>query len=194
VPLLTAQVSANRYDRHGAIQAVDLAKAATIVDVAGESDGRLADPRKPQHRVDENWLRSLAQAASDRIVEEADAKALGAAFDSFQAEYTRAIRAMKEGKGLADDALLLQAHRYGELLRALASKARAGVCVRDLWAPLLAIGAASLDGFRPGVIVTPWHPLRLAEISVKARQLADCQSARKRDPGSASNRDPLLVC
>jgi S-DNA-T family DNA segregation ATPase FtsK/SpoIIIE len=173
VPLLTAQVSANRYDRHGAIQAVDLAKAATIIDVAGESDGRLADPRKPQHLVGDKWRLSLAQAVTDRIVEDSDAEDLRVALDVFEAEYTRAIRAMKSGKGLADDALLMQVHRYGELLRALAAKARAGVCVRDLWAPLLSIGAAALDGSRPGVIVTPWQPLRLAEMGVKARQLAD---------------------
>ncbi|NJO53970.1 MAG: hypothetical protein HC829_03235 [Bacteroidales bacterium] len=173
VPLLTARVSANRYDRHGSIQAVDLAKVTTIIDVEGASDGRLADPRKRQNRVDENWRDCLDQAVANNIVEESDATTLRAAFDTFQAEYTRAIRAMKEGRGLADDALLMQAQRYGELFRALASKARASVCVRDLWAPLLTIGAASLDGFRPGVIVTPWHPLRLAEIAVKARHLAD---------------------
>ncbi|MBY0332886.1 MAG: hypothetical protein K2X49_19685 [Acetobacteraceae bacterium] len=193
VPLLTAQVSANRYDRHGAIQAVDLTKAATISDVAGESDGRLADPRKPEHRVDENWRSSLARAVSDRIVEDADAKTLSAAFDSFQEEYTKAIRAMKTGGGLADDALLLQAARYGELLRALASRARAGVCVRDLWAPLLAIGAASLDGFRPGVIVTPWHPLRLAEIAVKARQLAEGIRRIVGSPASQAAEVPQYV-
>jgi S-DNA-T family DNA segregation ATPase FtsK/SpoIIIE len=173
VPLLTARVSANRYDRHGAVQAIDLAKAATIVDVTGDSHGRLADPRNPENRVDELWLSEVDRVVADGVLEASDAEALRAAFEDFRTEYSKAIRAMRSGDGLADEALLLQAERYGELLRMLASRARAGVCVRGLWAPLLNIGAAIVDGARPSKIVTPWHPLRLAEIGVKARQLAD---------------------
>lgn len=172
-PLLTARVSANRYDRHGAVQAVNLASAATITDVGGNSDGRLADPRKPAHRVDENWRTSLAKQVNDGIVTADDAATLSAALDSFQAEYTRAIQAMRSGSGLADDALIQQAERYGDLLRALSARARAEVSVRELWAPLLAIGAAVVEASREALIITPWHPLRLAEIGAKARQLAE---------------------
>jgi S-DNA-T family DNA segregation ATPase FtsK/SpoIIIE len=172
-PLLTARVAANRYDRHGAVQAVNLASAATITDVGGNSDGRLADPRKPAHRVDENWHSSLARLVRDGIVTADDAETLSAALDAFQAEYTKAIKAMRSGSGLADDALIRQAELYGDLLRALAVRARAEVSVRELWAPLLGIGAAVVEGTREAIIVTPWHPLRLAEIGAKARQLAE---------------------
>ncbi|MBR0652108.1 DNA translocase FtsK [Roseomonas terrae] len=172
-PLLTARVAANRYDRHGAVQAVNLASAATITDVGGNSDGRLADPRKPAHRVDENWRASLVRAVTDGIVTADDAATLSAALEAFQAEYTKAIKAMRSGSGLADDALIRQAELYGDLLRALAVRARAEVCVRELWAPLLGIGAAVVEGTREALIVTPWHPLRLAEIGAKARQLAE---------------------
>jgi S-DNA-T family DNA segregation ATPase FtsK/SpoIIIE len=172
-PLLTARVAANRYDRHGAVQAVNLASAATIIDVGGNSDGRLADPRKPAHRVDENWRAGLDRAVKEGIVTSDDAATLSAALDAFQAEYTKAIKAMRSGSGLADDALIRQAELYGDLLRALAVRARAEVCIRELWAPLLGIGAAVVEGTREAVIVTPWHPLRLAEIGAKARQLAE---------------------
>ncbi|WP_198382982.1 FtsK/SpoIIIE domain-containing protein [Roseomonas sp. KE2513] len=172
-PLLTARVAANRYDRHGAVQAVNLASAATITDVGGNSDGRLADPRKSAHRVDENWRASLSKAVAEGIVTSDDAATLSAVLDAFQAEYTMAIKAMRSGSGLADDALMQQAELYGDLLRALAIRARAEVCVRELWAPLLGIGVAVVEGAREALIVTPWHPLRLAEIGAKARQLAE---------------------
>lgn len=175
IPLLTARVSANRYDQHGAVQAVDLSEAATIIDVSGDSHGKIADPRKAANRVDHAWLASLDRCVAERILHEEAAEDLRGRFDAFQDEYGKAIRAMRneEGRGLADPALLRQAERYGELLRALASRARAGVCVRDLWAPLLSIGSAFVDAARPVIVVTPWHPLRLAEMAAKAMQLAD---------------------
>lgn len=181
-PLLTARVAANRYDRHGAVQAVNLASAATITDVGGNSDGRLADPRKPAHRVDENWRASLDRAVKEGIVTATDAVILSAALDAFQAEYTKAIQAMRFGSGLADDSLIRQAELYGDLLRALAVRARAEVSVRELWAPLLGIGAAVVEGSREAVIITPWHPLRLAEIGAKARQLAEGMRRIVRSP------------
>jgi S-DNA-T family DNA segregation ATPase FtsK/SpoIIIE len=172
-PLLTARVSANRYDRHGAVQVVNLANAATITDVGGNSDGRLADPRKPAHRVDKNWRSSLEKSVAEGIVTTDDAAMMSAEFDTFQSAYTLAINAMRSGDGLADDALIRQAELYGDLLRSLLGRARAEVSVRELWAPLLGIGAAVVEGSRESLIVTPWHPLRLAEIGAKARQLAE---------------------
>ena len=35
---------------------------------------------------------------------------------------------------------------------------------------------------------------KMVEATAKAMALAECQSAWKRDPISASNRDPLLAC
>jgi S-DNA-T family DNA segregation ATPase FtsK/SpoIIIE len=181
-PLLTARVSTNRYDRHGAVQAVNLANAATITDVGGNSDGRLADPRKPAHRVDENWRASLGKAVADGIVTVDDAATMSAALDAFQSAYTRAIHAMRSGSGLADDALVRQAELYGDLLRSLSTRARAEVSVRELWGPLLGIGTAVVEGSREALIVTPWHPLRLAEIGAKARQLAEGMRRVVRSP------------
>lgn len=174
VPLLTARVAANRYDQHGAVQAVDLSRAATITDVFGDSHGRLADPRKSANRVDENWLAALDRCVAAGILDGATAEGLRTAFEAFRIEYSQAIRALRSGeKGLADPSLLIQAERYGQMLRALAAGARSGVCIRDLWAPLLSVGTAWVDAARPTIIVTPWHPLRLAEMAAKARQLAD---------------------
>jgi S-DNA-T family DNA segregation ATPase FtsK/SpoIIIE len=172
-PLLTATVSANRSNRHGADQSVNLGSAATITDVLGDSNGILANPLDPENRVDERWRKALSRTEADGILTSQQAALLSEAFGSFQALYTLAIQAMGSGIGLADPALLAQAEQYGALLHAVAQHARAEVCVRELWAPLLRIGTAYVDGPRPAVIVTPWNPLRLAEIGAKARQLAE---------------------
>ena len=172
-PLLTATVSANRSDRHGADQSVNLGSAATITDVLGDSNGVLANPLEPENRVDERWRVALSRIVTDGILVSDQAASLVLAFEAFQAHYTRAIQAMANGGGLAEDVLLMQGELYGSLLRTVAEHAHAEVCVRELWAPLLRIGTAYVDGPRPAVIVTPWNPLRLAEIGAKARQLAE---------------------
>src|SRR5690606_20156029 len=41
-----------------------------------------------------------------------------------------------------------------------------------LWQEILRFGIANVGAGTPAAIITPWHPMRLAEISIKARQSA----------------------
>ena len=76
------------------------------------------------------------------------------------------------GAGLAARALINQAKSYGALLDQLRRTARADILVRDIWEPMLQIGTATVTGHADAMIVTPWHPLRLAELAAKAGQTA----------------------
>ena len=187
VPLLRARMAPNRYDRHGAVQAVDLANAATVIDVSGNSNGRLCDPTRAENRIEDRWTASLAQISAAGILTAEQAEAVHAAFNAFREAYGRAIRAMATGRGLADDLLLRQAELYGELLRTLAREARAEICVRDLWQPLLGIGCALVETNRPSLLLTPCHPLRLGEIAAKARQLAQAMRRVLRSPAAITD-------
>jgi DNA segregation ATPase FtsK/SpoIIIE, S-DNA-T family len=183
VPLVTARVSQNQYDRHGAVQAVDLTDVGTITDVMGNSHGRMCNPNKRENRVDLAWESDLAQIEASHILTASQTDACRTAYGLFRESYGSAIRAMiSGGAGLASQFLLDQAERYGELLRTLRREARAEVCVRKLWLPLLTIGTALVETARPSVIVSASHPLRLAEIGVKARQLAEAVSRVLQSP------------
>ena len=42
----------------------------------------------------------------------------------------------------------------------------------DLYQPILRLGCIRIERGKPAAIIAPWHPLRLAAIAIKARQLA----------------------
>jgi S-DNA-T family DNA segregation ATPase FtsK/SpoIIIE len=171
-PLLSCRMAVNRFDRSGAVQSIALHDATTVTDALGDSEGRFAQPRQPDNRIDTRWLAALGRLRAEHILAEPEHDALLAAFEAFRSLYSEAIAALVHGDGLADEVLLEQAKSFGNLLRALSAHARAEVCVRDLWKPLLRIGTALVEAQRPTVLVTPLHPLRLGEIGAKARHLA----------------------
>ena len=189
IPLLTATVAPNRYDRHGARQAIDLEDVSTITDVTGDANGRLADPTRAENRVDLMWETAIAGLAKDGILPEGDHAFLTACYGRFRASYGKALRAVAShgGAGLSEPTLLQQAEFYGDLLSELARVARADICVRDLWQPMLMIGAAVVGSSRPCVLVTACHPLRLAEIAIKARQLGDAIERIMQSPGKLAD-------
>lgn len=173
VPLLTSVVSANRYDKHGTVQTIDLDNMATLKDSRFDSNGHLAnDTADGGHRIDEQWLRSLAELEETHIVTPEAAARARAAFDRFHGLYGDAIRAIRGGRGFADPAVLEQADAYGELLEALKGELSSQLAIRHLWQPLLRIGVAEVRTDRPMVIVSGFAPLRLAEAAVKLRQLS----------------------
>ena len=189
IPLLTATVTPNRYDRHGALQAIDIEDVSTITDVTGDANGRLADPTRPENRMDQAWSAAIAKLAKDGILPDGDHASLTACYDRFRVSYGKALRAiaLQGGAGLSEPALLEQAELYGDLLSELARVARAEVCVRDLWQPMLMIGAAVVSSARPCVLVTACHPLRLAEIAIKARQLGKAIERIMQSPGTVAD-------
>jgi S-DNA-T family DNA segregation ATPase FtsK/SpoIIIE len=170
-PLLSSRMSVNRFDRSGAVQSIALHDATTVTDAFGDSGGRFAQPTQSESRIDTQWLAALGRLRAEHILTESEHGALLARFEKFRDEYSAAIAALLQGDGLADEVLLKQADSFGDLLSSLTIHARAEVCVRDLWKPLLRIGTAIIEAQRPTVLVTPLHPLRLGEIGAKARHL-----------------------
>lgn len=173
VHLLHASVSQSRHGKTGAIQPVDLNRVETVNDARGGSRGVLTAPDEPSFHIAEPWLRSLESLAAREVVKADHAATLREGFSAFHALYDRAIRAMASGDGLADDALLEQAEAYGALLSSLRTLAPQEISIKDLWGPLLRIGTATVASEHPSLIVGPWHPLRLAEMGIKARQAAN---------------------
>ena len=176
--LLRSTVSPTPSARGSAPERATIDNVTSITDSLGQSQGALAnaaelDPNGAWNRIDELWRQRIDQHAGGQL-SEAEAANLNAAFETFHAQYTEAIKAITDeaGEGLASSALVDQAKSYGNLLNQLRRTARADILVRDLWEPLLQIGTATVSGDADAMIIAPWHPLRLAELGAKAKQAA----------------------
>ena len=102
------------------------------------------------------------------------AKRILTSMDGFIESYTKAIRDWVDvgGNGIASNYFLEQANHYEKLLSTLRENANNDLCCDLLWKPVLRIGVANIGGGEQTAIVTPWQPLRMAELHVKFQQAA----------------------
>ena len=176
--LLRSKVEAARSASGGSSERATIETVTSITDSRGGSRGALAGSARLESGSERSWIEELC---GQKIDEHAQAelskeksKKLKKAFDTFHSQYTEAIREMTAhgGAGLAGKALINQAESYGALLHELRQSARTDILVREVWEPILQIGTATVSGDADAMIVTPWHPLRLAELAAKAEQAA----------------------
>ena len=168
--LPTADIARQSVSAKGSIQRVALYDVNTIRDVTNTNDGKLVAPNKESGDRRGAFLSAL-DALSRVIGQESTAEIRGM-FDAFLGSYTEAIRewSLIDGDGIASDAFIAQANAYGELLEYLLKHANNDLAREKLWHEILRFGVANIGAGAPAAIITPWHPLRLAEMSVKARQ------------------------
>ena len=170
--LPTADITRQSVSAKGAIQRIDLEDVNTIRDVANGSDGKLVAPNSESGDRGSVFLETLEKLS--KILGDENTTNIRTAFNTFLTQYTAAIRdwITQGGEGLASDALLEQAEMYGDLLGSLKDNANNDRAREGLWKEILRIGVADVGAGAPAAIIAPWHPLRLAEISVKAKQTA----------------------
>lgn len=171
--LISGRIHQNRASRSAAPSTVDLAQRSSVSDAFQQSEGLLANPGREENRIDVSWPKSLAAIVDQGVITSDQGQELRSAYDAFVASYGAAVDALVRGTGVGAEEILLQAELYGDLLRSVMAIAPQELCIRDLLAPLASIGLVSVEGETPSAILTAWHPLRLAEIGAKARQLAD---------------------
>ena len=171
--LSTADIARQSVSAKGSIQRIALDDVNTIRDVTNTNDGRLVAPNEESGDRSGAFLSAL-EALSKVIGQEGAAEIRGK-FYAFLGAYTEAIRAWSsaKGEGLASDAFIAQANAFDELLQCLLDRANNDLAREKLWQEILRIGVANIGAGAPAAIITPWHPMRLAEISVKARQATD---------------------
>ncbi|WP_354288333.1 FtsK/SpoIIIE domain-containing protein [Sphingomonas sp. UYEF23] len=175
--LISGRIHQNRASRSAAPSTVDLAQRSSVSDAFQQSEGLLANPGREENRIDLIWPRSLAAIVDQGVITHDQGQELRSAYDAFVASYGAAVDALVRGTGIGADEILLQAELYGDLLRSVMTIAPQELCIRDLLAPLASIGLVTVEGETPSAILTAWHPLRLAEIGAKARQLAEAVTA-----------------
>jgi S-DNA-T family DNA segregation ATPase FtsK/SpoIIIE len=187
--LMTGKVRHNRASRSASATNINLAERTSIIDAFGESRGELANVGRATERVDLTWPVSLQTIRDQGILTAEQADEIGAAFAAFQSAYSDALEDLLRGEGLGSQSLITQAERYGALLDTIMGNAPQEVSIRDLLAPATSIGLIEVDGDSVSAIVAAWHPLRLAEIAAKARQLA--YSIGRVITGSAEQRSGI---
>lgn len=171
--LPTADIARQSTSAKGRIQRIDLDDVNTVRDVGNGNDGTMVAPNKESGdrgaaiRAD---LERLAQ-----VIPPEGRQAIRSEFDAFSEQFTLAIRQWTgdDGAGISSAAFLSQAEAYGNVLRALQKHASNDLAREHLWKECLRIGVANVGSGAPAAIVLPWHPLRLAEIHIKALQTAE---------------------
>lgn len=172
--LLQGSFHRNRDAGARGLAAVDLANRGSFIDCQSGSTGQLLGGTSARDLA-EAWRDSLKQLIDEGVLTNETAQALGHALDRFLADYAIAIGAFGDDMphGIDHPSLLSQAERYGELLQFLRRSAANDRCRRELWHPLLTIGLAYSSASTPSAIVTPFQPLRLAEVGIKAKHASE---------------------
>ncbi len=143
---------------------VNLNDRATLEPEGSRERGCFAPPKSRGESLARVWSSELASVVADELAVPAAAEILQSHFDAFEEVYRMSIDDLAM-TGLASPNHAIQAERYGALLGAIVDAIDAPVALDRLLKPLLEIGVAQLDGAgidRPVVVVTPWHPLRIA--------------------------------
>ena len=168
--LPTANITRQSVSAKGGTQRIALGDVNTIRDVNNTNNGKLVAPNKKSG--DRSGAFRSALDGLSGVLSQQDRSRILSAFDTFLDAYTTAVRewVKPEGLGFASDAFTMQADAYGHLLGCLLERANNDRARERLWHEILRFGIANIGAGAPAAIITPWHPLRLAEIKLKASQ------------------------
>ena len=171
VLLPTTEITRQPISAKGQIQRIDLTDVNTIRDVHYRNEGVMVAPNSAMGDCTESFFNALENLSVYLSEDEIDE--IRRAFSRFKRSYESAIRdwAGNEGKGIVSDTLLTQAEDFGELLNALDKNANNDLARESLWKECMCIGTAIVSSGTPAAIILPWHPFRIAEIHIKAKQV-----------------------
>lgn len=166
-PLVHCRAHQEPVSTKGTLQTVDLANVKTFVPAYDRDRGSFVSVYKKQNDIAVQFRANLKDAVSQRLVPDEVGTLIEKKFREFEAEYTKAIQDLSEA-GLHSSSLRAQATAYSELLDVIVRHAKGDRNRELLLRPLLSIGAAHIEGGTAATVVTPWHPLRLSAMQVKA--------------------------
>ena len=172
VRLSTTNIMRQSVSTKGYMQRISLRDSNTIYDADGGSGGYLVNNSQDLCDQVTEFLDGLENIRNEGIINAEAYDLIYAAFNKFHESYTRAIREWigPDSVGIASEHFISQANDYANLLNVLCKNSNNSTARRDLWSNILKIGIANVEDDVPAAIVTPWHPLRLAEIHIKAKQ------------------------
>ena len=170
--LPTANIARQSVSDKGRTQRIDLIDVNTIRDASHSNSGTLIAPNDENLNCAEQFCKGLEDLSN--ILDKQQQETIRGSFDRFAELYAQAISDWinPKGAGISSMTFCDQAEAYSFLLETLFEHADNDKAREKIWKPILRIGVADVIGGAPAAIITPWHPLRLAEIYVKAHQAA----------------------
>jgi S-DNA-T family DNA segregation ATPase FtsK/SpoIIIE len=169
-PLLLSRVSREPVSKKGKLQAIDLADVSTLMAVFRQNRGSLMPAYDAKRDLRRLIPRALHEALQEQRVTAAGYAELHTAWEQFAEHYERAVKEWF-AEGVSSIICLDLEATYARLLEHLHQYAPGDGNRMKVWEPILNLGIAIVEGSPPAAIVTPWHPLRLLEMAVKARQI-----------------------
>jgi S-DNA-T family DNA segregation ATPase FtsK/SpoIIIE len=180
-PMVLCTAGREAISAKGRFQSVNLSDVRTLTPAFGQNRGSFVGPNKAGNNLAKKWEANLKIARADNMVPPAVEQELTAAWQAFKEFYTQAITGFKT-EGLACPALLQQGQAYAHLLTLISEKAQGDRNRELLLLPLLRIGSVTISGDSSTEIITPWHPLRMIAMVVKARRINELLKSYINEP------------
>ncbi|MGI0492384.1 FtsK/SpoIIIE domain-containing protein [Alkalinema pantanalense CENA528] len=172
-PFQLSQVSRELVSKKGRLQGIALLDVGTLMAAYRQDRGSLVSKYDRKSDLDKTLPTKIKQAVADGRLSQNAGEAITAAWKTFAERYRTAIASFtNEGQGIASPELLHQCEAYGNLLKTILEYVKGDLNRIDFYQPILRLGCIRVERGKPAAIIAPWHPLRLASLAVKARQLA----------------------
>lgn len=172
-PFQLSQVSRELVSKKGRLQGIALSDVGTLMAAYRQDRGSLVSKYDRRSDLDKILPEKIEQAIADGRLSKDAGEAIIAAWKTFADQYRAAIASFtNQEQGIASPALLCQYEAYGNLLKTVLEHVKGDLNRIEFYQPILSLGCIRVEGSEPAAIIAPWHPLRLASLAVKARQLA----------------------
>ena len=173
-PFQLSQVSRELVSKKGRLQGIALSDVGTLMAAYRQDRGSLVSRYDRKSDLDKTFPTELKQAVTEGRLSKKAAEAITTAWKTFTERYKAAITSFTSvaAQGIADPELLYQCEAYETLLKTVLTHVKGDLNRIKFYQPLLRLGCIRVERGNPAAIIAPWHPLRLASLAVKARQLA----------------------
>ncbi|AFC33304.1 cell division protein FtsK/SpoIIIE [Paenibacillus mucilaginosus 3016] len=171
-PFSYSSVSQNPVSKKGKLQGLSLSDVGTIQAVFGQDRGSLVGVYAKTTDLQKVILNNLKKSFEEERLSQRDYDALKETWNYFSVKYKQSINDWLVD-GISSESLIEQSELYDKFLRSLQEYALGDKNRIDIIQPVMSIGNVRVDGDKnkPMTIIAPWHPMRMAAKSVKARQV-----------------------
>ncbi|MWC31081.1 FtsK/SpoIIIE domain-containing protein [Paenibacillus sp. MMS18-CY102] len=165
-------VSQNPVSKKGKLQGLSLSDVGTIQAVFGQDRGSLVGVYAKTTDLQKTILNNLMKLLEETRLTQSDYEALKESWGHFSTKYKQSINDWLMD-GISSDSMIEQSELYDKFLRSLQEHALGDMNRIHIVQPVMEIGNIRVDGDKnkPMTIVAPWHPMRMAAKTVKARQV-----------------------
>jgi DNA segregation ATPase FtsK/SpoIIIE, S-DNA-T family len=173
-PFQLAQVSRELVSKKGRLQGISLADVGTLMAAYRQDRGSLVSKYERKNDLNKKLPADIKNAVTNGSLSQAAATEILNAWKAFTESYRAAIFGFTTpaGQGIANPELLHQCEAYETLLKTVLTHIKGDLNRIEFYQPILRLGCIRVERGKPATIIAPWHPLRLASLAIKARQLA----------------------